>query len=117
MMYHLSDEPLASGQHVIAVGGEVDGSATRGLRATVDRVLENGSSHVVFDLTQTEFIDSTAIGVLFDTASQLRERGGALDVVCTNPNVLRIFEIVGLERDIPVHRSRMDALHGAAQPA
>ena len=44
--------------------------------------------------------------------------GGSLSLVCTDQNITKIFEITGLDRVFPIHKSRDEALaNRAARPA
>ena len=111
MNYDVRDEAVAADTHLIAAGGEIDMNAAPLLRETMARVLVAGKTRVIIDLTEATFIDSTAIGVLLSALKRLREWGGTLEVICTDENVLRVFEIVGLDREMPLHPSREAALH------
>ena len=53
---------------------------------------------MIVDLSGVTFIDSTALGVLVSGAKRVRPRNGNLDIVCTDENIIRIFEITGLDR-------------------
>jgi anti-sigma B factor antagonist len=102
---------------VLAVGGEVDYSASPQLREVIASHIKTGKRHLVIDLSATTFIDSTTIGVLVGAATRLQETGGgSLAVVCADENerVLRIFEITGLDDMIALHRSREEALYALA---
>jgi anti-sigma B factor antagonist len=89
--------------YVVAVGGELDMGAAPALRATIDRILEDGARTLVVDLSEVTFIDSTSIGVLMSALHRLKATGGSIELVCTEPNVLRVFEVVGLDRQLPIH--------------
>ena len=52
------------------------------------------------------FIDSTALGVLVSGAKRVRPRNGNLDIVCTDENIIRIFEITGLDRIFGIYPPR-----------
>lgn len=98
---------------VIAVGGEVDYAASPQLRDSISAQIQGGRHHVVLDMSDATFIDSTAIGVLAGAADRLRQSGaGSLSLVCADENnrVLRIFDITGLDSLIACHPSREDAL-------
>ena len=111
MNYSVRDEAISADTHVIAAAREIDLSAVPELRETMARVLVSGRTRVLLDLSEATFIDSTAIGVLVSALKRLRQWGGSLEAVCTDGNVLRVFEIVGLDREIPLHPSREAALH------
>jgi len=98
---------------VIEVDGYVDFDAAPALKRSIVRQIDAGSRHLVIDLSAAEFIDSTAIGVLVGALKRLQESSGSLAVVCTNENILNIFEIVGLDDMIPLHRSRDDVARAA----
>src|SRR5918995_39611 len=74
------------------------------------RVISNGAEHVVVDLTQTTFIDSTALGVLLGALESLRARDGRLSVVSADDNILRVFEVTGLHPIFEIQGSRAEAL-------
>lgn len=96
MNYILGQRETASGKQVVAVDGELDLNAAPGLRQAIGAAIEAGATTVVVDLSEVTFIDSTAIGVLLAARERLRRTGGDLELACTEPNVLRVLEIVGL---------------------
>ena len=112
--FYLSDNVMQGDVCVIRVGGYVDFDVAPQLKKHIGHRVGAGTRHLVVDLTDAGFIDSTAIGVLVGVLKRLRETGGSLSVVCANENVRNIFEIVGLENVMPLHHSRDDALAALA---
>jgi anti-sigma B factor antagonist len=102
---------------IVSVTGYLDFDAAPALKHGLVDCIEAGTGHLVVDLTETGFIDSTAIGVLVGALKRLEESGGSLVVVCTNENVKSIFELVGLDEVINLHRSRDDAVSAFARAA
>jgi anti-sigma B factor antagonist len=98
MTYLLTERPITPDTHVVGVGGEFDMGVAPEVQTTVDRLIDGGVSNLIIDLGDATFIDSAAIGVLVATTKRLRRDGGSLEIVCDEPNLLRIFEIVGLDR-------------------
>ena len=101
----------------VAVTGYVDFDAAPALKHSLVDCIEAGRSQLVVDLAEAGFIDSTAIGVLVGALKRLQESGGSLVVVCANENVQSIFELVGLDEVITLHRSRDDAISAFARAA
>ena len=95
---------------VIALAGEVDLYTCPELKQELLRVIADGATFVVVDLTGTTFIDSTALGVLIRGVERLRSVDGRLAVVCADPNMTKIFEVTGLDRVFSIHPSREEAL-------
>jgi anti-sigma B factor antagonist len=75
---------------VVSPHGEVDLTTSPALRVTVDRLIHDGASAVVLDLSDVGFIDSTALGVLVSFHHRLGER---LIIAAVRPTVLRLLEI------------------------
>jgi len=112
--YTMGHRALTADTHVIAVGGDLDMSAAPDLRATIHAALEDGAVTLVVDLSQATFIDSTGIGTLMAALNRLKASGGSLELVCSEPNLLRVFEIVGLNRRLSIHSTTDAALSSFA---
>jgi anti-sigma B factor antagonist len=81
---------------VISVEGELDLSTAPRLKWMLIDSLEAGRIQLVLDLSLATFIDSTAVGVLVGVNRGLDARA-RLAIVCTRPNVLKIFELSGVD--------------------
>lgn len=101
---------VAPGVCVVAPAGELDLYTSSDFESELSRVISNGAERVVVDLTQTTFIDSTALGVLLGALESLRARGGRLSLVSADEAVLRVFEVTGLHRIFEIRGSRAEAL-------
>ena len=114
MNFQISDEEINSDTHLIELGGEVDLYTAPEFKERMVQVIEAGKNHVVVDLSNATFIDSTTLGVLVGGVKRLRPNGGALALVCSDQNIRKIFEITGLDRVFPIHDSRDEALAAVA---
>jgi len=106
----LTEESLDSERHVVAVRGEIDLFTAPDLKATLLGAIESGKSRIVVDLTETTFLDSTALGVLIGAIKRLRARDGALTLVNVDPNIAKTFEITGLDQIFVISASRDEAI-------
>ena len=95
---------------VLQVTGEVDVYTAPMLRERIREIAANGAVHLIADLGQVDFLDSTGLGVLVGGLKRLREDGGSLALVITTPRILRIFQITGLTKAFAVWRSVTDAI-------
>jgi anti-sigma B factor antagonist len=90
----------------LSISGELDLNAAPQLKAELIQLIEEGHRDIVVDLTNTTFLDSTALGALAGQFRDLKAKGGSLSVICTNENVLNTLEIAGVTHALRVCRSR-----------
>jgi anti-anti-sigma factor len=96
--YYVGGAPLSPETYRISAGGELDLATRPELSEVLERATSSGARDLEFDLTEVTFIDSTAIKLIAHAGAEVRARGGHVGVTLGSRNVLRIFEIAGLER-------------------
>ena len=97
-------------RHVVAAEGELDLNTAPDLAAALDEAIASGKTQVVLDMSGVSFVDSTVAHVLAGGARELRQRLGKLVIVCVDPNVQRLLELMRLDLIAPVYDSREAAL-------
>jgi anti-sigma B factor antagonist len=72
-----------------------------------DALLEAASLHpaVEVDLRQLEFIETSCVRVLVDAHGHVVSRGGTMRVLIAGRTVRRVFDILGVDKQMPVQRS------------
>ncbi len=95
---------------VLRVGGEIDVYTAPRLREQLIQLVDDGVRHVVVDMEQVEFLDSTGLGVLVGGLKRAKTVDGSLVLVCDQPRILKIFRITGLERVFDIHPTVEQAL-------
>ena len=108
--FELEDEALGEGRHVIAVKGEVDLFTAPELKQRLVAVADGGTTRVVMDLSDTTFLDSTALGVLIGAVKRLRALDGELVIVNIDETIARTFEITGLDQIFTIRATRDEAV-------
>jgi len=108
--FAVTEDRHDAGPTVIAVRGEVDIFTAPELKASLSAAIESGATEIVVDLTETRFLDSSALGVLIGVVKKLRPLNGRLTVVNTEPSTTRTFEITGLDRIFPIFETLDEAL-------
>ena len=94
---------------LIDLEGEVDVYTAPQLKQKIIELLDQGVRHVTVNLTAVDYLDSTALGVLIGGLKRLRERDGALDLICPNTRIRRIFEITGLDKIFDIYTTEQEA--------
>jgi anti-sigma B factor antagonist len=108
--FHLETAGPIGDCAVIRVAGEVDVYTAPMLREQIRELAAKGAVHLIADLGQVDFLDSTGLGALVGGLKRLREEGGSLTLVITAPRILRIFQITGLTKVLATQRSVTDAI-------
>lgn len=101
-------EPAADTSALI-VSGDLDLSTAPSLKWALEDLHSQDSHHVIVDLSLVDFIDSTALGVLVG-AQRALDPGMRMAIVCPEENVLRIFELTGLDGMFEIVPTRQTAL-------
>jgi anti-sigma B factor antagonist len=95
--------------------GELDLSTVETLReATATAAASGDYDCLVFDLTRLGFIDSSGLHALADAHRAMLTSGGTSKVVCNTGNLLKVFELTGLDRVFSIVSSRDEAVAVAA---
>src|SRR3954465_8976328 len=106
----MREEDLDERTHVITVSGEIHVSTAPEFQRRLDAAIARGKTAVVLDLSQTEFIDSTGLSVILNGLRRVTRQRGRMTLVCTNPTVLRLFEITRLDATFDIHSTRDGAI-------
>jgi anti-anti-sigma factor len=95
----------------VALSGELDHDTADLLRQQLDRCLDDlGRVHLILDLTDLQFCDSTGLNVLLGARLRAEPRGGAVHLAAMRPAVARVFEVTGAAAVFQVHESVAEAL-------
>jgi anti-sigma B factor antagonist len=94
---------------VISVQGEVDLATAPRLKWPLVDALDAGRRRLIVDLSDVSFMDSTALGVLIGVRRSLAPTA-RMAIVCSDAEVLRIFEISGLDVAFQILPTRNQAL-------
>ena len=98
--------------HVVAVSGEIDLFTAPEFKQRVSAPIDNGRTHVIVDLTETTFIDSSSLGVLIGAHRRLRRLEGSLVIVCNNDAIVKTFRITGLDSVFTIVSTMDEAFNG-----
>ncbi len=100
------------GAAVIRLQGEVDVYTAPKLKSTLIDLVDKGNFKVVVNLEQVDFMDSSGLGVLVGGLKRVRSHEGAIALVCTQENILKIFRITGLVKVFPIFEEESQAVEG-----
>lgn len=93
------------GRTVVTPRGEIDLVSQADLKRFINDLVVEGHVHIVLDLDQTTFMDSTGLGALISARRQTHTLQGSFVIVCNEPRLLRLFRIVSLDKVFAIHSS------------
>jgi anti-sigma B factor antagonist len=101
--YAVMDARTSNGVQVVKVQGEIDLTNAVEVRDAISRVASADATVIVVDLSQTAYLDSSGIAMLFRLAERVSERRQELRVVVPPDSPLRAaLELTNLPQTIPV---------------
>ena len=96
---------------VASVRGELDISNAPATGDAIAAEIQIDVRGLIVDFSELEFLDSSAISMLFSLARRLGERRQALHVVAPRSGaVARVLDIVEFDKAAPLHPSLEEAL-------
>jgi anti-sigma B factor antagonist len=110
--FRLDVESRGDGCAALRVAGEVDVYTAPHIREQVRDLAAKGTVHLIADLGQVEFIDSSGLGALIGGLRRVREDDGSLVLVISTRRILRVFQLTGLTKAFTIYDNLDDALSG-----
>jgi anti-sigma B factor antagonist len=108
--FHLDTIEPGDGHALVRIAGEIDVFTAPRLRERMADLVTAGAVHIILDMSQVEFLDSTGLGVLVGGLKRVRTRDGSLTVVIKAERLIRIFRITGLIKVFSPYSSVADAI-------
>ena len=96
--------------YVVDLNGEIDVYTSPKVKDAIGELIDKGHYNLVIDLEKVRYIDSTGLGVLIGGLKRVREHGGTVNLVCTNPQIKKIFDITGLVKIFGIYDDEDSAM-------
>lgn len=91
------------GEFVVRVSGEIDHHSALGIREKIDAGLaEYSPRRLILDLSETEFMDSSGLGLILGRLKKCGDRGCEMLVVNPRPQILKILRLAGVEKMLDI---------------
>jgi len=96
--FRLTSAQLEDGVSVVSLRGDLDLEQTPKVDHELDTLQDNGARHLILDLLDVPFLDSSVLGVLLKHSRRIRSSRGTLTLVIDNDATAR-----GIERYLDGH--------------
>jgi len=95
---------------VLALSGEIDVYTAPQFKLAMTSILESVQKHLILDLHNVSYMDSSAFMVLVYAMKRLRLIGGTVNLVGCKPRIAHTLQITNLSSIIPLYDNMDDAL-------
>ncbi len=97
---------------VVSLSGELDHHSADELRQAIEKELDKDiARHILLDLSQLVFMDSSGVGVLLGRYRRVLAQGGKMAAYALHPHLKRLYELAALSKVIPAFASESLAVH------
>lgn len=102
---------LKADRIVVGIKGDLDLKTSTPLREALEQlIMRYPDRHLLLDLSEVEFVDSSGLGVILGRYRRLQETGRTLSLVGVRSSVRAVLELAGIDSIISV----TDAVRGEA---
>lgn len=96
---------------IVRLRGELDHHTSGNLRTQLEeKIQQEGFTHLILNLKDLSFMDSSGLGVLLGRYKQLAAKKGEMMVCAMNPTISRILELAGIFKIIAAKETEEEAL-------
>ena len=96
---------------ILTISGELDLALCIKVAPELNAAVRSAARAVVIDLENVTLVDSSGIALLLNAFRRLDHAGRQLAIACPMGSPRRAFELTALDRQLPMHETRQDALH------
>jgi anti-sigma B factor antagonist len=100
---------------VLRIADELDAYTAPALRQRLHDLIDEGAVHIIADMREVAFMDSTGLGVLVGALKRAQKADGTLTLVIGRERVLRIFRVTGLTKHFAIHPTAAAAIISDAE--
>lgn len=98
-----------NGTDVMKLVGRLDAVSSKGFRKEIATLTESRRCHILLDLSELEFVDSSGLGALVSALRTVNNLGGDIRLAAVKPEVRAILELTRLHRVFAIYSDRQSA--------
>ena len=104
----------AESEHaVVVLAGELDTSTVGQLYEELAELTREGVRHLVIDVAELDFVDSTGLSAIIAAHKRVEASGGELIVLDPSRDMRRLFEITGIDNYLNIRPSEAASTLGS----
>ena len=100
MKYENSENP--AGDLVINLSGEMDALGCSQIRPELENITQSSNHHIILDINQISFIDSSGIGSIVFLFKRLKEQGRTMEIIGVQGQPQELIKLLRINSAIPI---------------
>ena len=92
-----------NGVRIFTLEGRVDSEGAVDLDLALQSAVSEGKYKLVLEMAEIRYINSAGLRTLVQLHKRLKRQGGSLTIVNPPDNVIRLFDLVGLDTIFDIH--------------
>jgi len=98
-------------QTILELQGEIDVYTYPSLNDALLNLISSGITKIIINIENIAYIDSTGLGVLANSANKIQDKDGELRIICTNPQLIKVFDVSGLtSKNLKIYKNEQLAI-------
>lgn len=98
------------GVKILDITGEIDLYNAPEIKDSIQSEMENNNKKIIINLENVSYIDSSGIGALISSLSNLKKVGGGLKIINVYDSVKKVFELTKLTSFFEIYDSEDEAV-------
>lgn len=99
---------------ILDIDGEIDLYNAPEIKDTIKQQMDGGHKKIIINLENVSYIDSSGIGALISSLSNLKKIGGGLKIIHVYDSVRKVFELTKLTSFFDIYDSEDEAINAYA---
>lgn len=95
---------------ILDIQGEIDLYNAPEIKDTIQKLIEAQKYNIIINLEKVSYIDSSGIGALISSLSNLKKYQGGLKIINVFASVKKVFELTKLTSFFEIYDSEEEAL-------
>ena len=95
---------------ILDIQGEIDLYNAPEIKDTIQKLIEQQKYNIIINLEKVSYIDSSGIGALISSLSNLKKYQGSLKIINVYASVKKVFELTKLTSFFEIFDSEEEAL-------
>jgi len=104
------------GHYMLFVSGDIDVHTAVQFKQAVTSILDVTERHLIIDIHNVEYMDSSGLGILAYAVKRLSHNSGTVNLVGCNPRIDNILYITQMSAFVRLHETMDDAINALFTP-